>query len=251
MDSADERIRNGQGGYNCGVYIDPKNPDMVYVLSTSSYKSTDGGSSFTGFKGAPGGDDPQQLWIDPTNGQRMLMGVDQGATITLDGGATWSSWYNQSTEQIYHLSVDNSSPYWIYATQQDAGAIRTRGRGNLGAVTPLDWSPVPGWEWGTILADPRNPNVVYASGNGIIKITYPSEQSVNVSPAQDPALKLRTTSSQPLEWAPWDSRELITGFQYVMTTTDGGAHWAKISPDFGVPLGVLAYVFLKYKEVAP
>ena len=238
MDAADERIRNGQGGYNCGVYIDPKNPDMVYVLSTSSYKSTDGGSSFTGFKGAPGGDDPQQLWIDPTNGQRMLMGVDQGATITLDGGATWSSWYNQSTEQIYHLSVDNSSPYWIYATQQDAGAIRTRARGNMGAVTPLDWSPVPGWEWGTILPDPRNPNIVYASGNGIIKISYPSEQSVNVSPAQDPALKLRTTSSQPLEWAPWDPRELITGFQYVMTTTDGGAHWAKISPDFSVPPGV-------------
>ena len=238
MDAADERIRNGQGGYNCGVYVDPKNPDMVYVLSTSSYKSTDGGSSFTGFKGAPGGDDPQQLWIDPTNGQRMLMGVDQGATITMDGGATWSSWYNQSTEQIYHISVDNSSPYWIYATQQDAGAIRTRGRGNLGAVTPLDWSPVPGWEWGTVLADPRNPNIVYASGNGIMKISYPSEQSVNVSPEQDPALKLRTSSSQPLAWAPWDSRELITGFQYVMTTTDGGAHWAKISPDFSVPPGV-------------
>ena len=238
MDAADERIRNGQGGYNCGVYVDPKNPDMVYVLSTSSYKSTDGGTSFTGFKGAPGGDDPQQLWIDPTNGQRMLMGVDQGATITMDGGATWSSWYNQSTEQIYHLSVDNSSPYWIYATQQDAGAIRTRGRGNQGAITPLDWNPVPGWEWGTILADPRNPNIVYASGNGLVKISYPSEQWVNVSPAQDPALKLRTTSSQPLAWAPWDSRELITGFQYVMTTTDGGAHWTKISPDFSVPPGV-------------
>ena len=128
--------------------------------------SRDGGNTFTGFKGAPGGDDPQQMWIDPTNGQRMLLGVDQGATVSLDGGRTWSSWYNQSTEQVYHLSVDNSYPYWVYATQQDAGAIRARSRGNLGAITPLDWNPVGGWEWGSIVADPLNPNIVYASGIG-------------------------------------------------------------------------------------
>ena len=126
MAADDIRIRNGQGGYNCGVYVDPANPDIVYTISTSSYKSTDGGKTFTGFKGAPGGDDPQQLWIDPTNASRMLMGLDQGGVVTLDGGATWSSYYNQSTDQIYHLAVDNSYPYWVYGTQQDAGAIRTR-----------------------------------------------------------------------------------------------------------------------------
>ncbi|OYV71952.1 MAG: hypothetical protein B7Z72_05850, partial [Gemmatimonadetes bacterium 21-71-4] len=107
MDAEDARIRNGQGGYNCGVYVNSENPDIVYTINTSSYVSHDGGSTFTGFKGAPGGDDPQQLWIDPTNGQRMLLGMDQGATVTLDGGNTWSTWYNQSTEQVYHLSVDN------------------------------------------------------------------------------------------------------------------------------------------------
>src|SRR5437667_3509909 len=106
MDATDPRIRNGQGGYNCGVYVDPKNPDIVYTVNTASYKSTDGGNTFTGFKGAPGGDDPQHLWIDPTNGQRMLFGYDQGAIVTLDGGATWSSWYNQSVEQVYHIAVD-------------------------------------------------------------------------------------------------------------------------------------------------
>ncbi|MFI5230627.1 MAG: WD40/YVTN/BNR-like repeat-containing protein, partial [Gemmatimonadales bacterium] len=142
MDAEDQRIRNGQGGYNCGVYVDPQNPDVVYTINTSSYKSTDGGNTFTGFKGAPGGDDPQQLWIDPTNGQRMLLGLDQGATVTLDGGDTWSSWYNQSTDQIYHLSVDNSVPYWVYGTQQDAGANRYRILCNLGAVTALDWNRV-------------------------------------------------------------------------------------------------------------
>ena len=154
MDAADRRIANGQGGYNCGVYVDPKNPDVVYTVNTAMYKSTDGGNTFTGFKGAPGGDDPQQMWIDPTNGQRMLFGYDQGAIVTLDGGATWSSWYNQSTDQIYHITVDNSYPYWVYGSQQDAGAIRTRSRGNLGAITPLDWNPVSGWEWGTTIADP-------------------------------------------------------------------------------------------------
>lgn len=234
MAEDDERIRNGQGGYNCGIYVDPQNPDVVYVLSTSSYRSTDGGKTFTGFKGAPGGDDPQQLWIDPANGQRMLMGIDQGAVVTLDGGATWSSWYNQSTEQIYHLSVDNSFPYWIYGTQQDAGAIRTRARGNLGAVTPLDWDPVSGWEWGTIIADPLDPNTVYASGSGIVKISYPSELWINVSPAADPSRKLRTAFSQPIAFAPWNHHLLLAGFQSLMSTTDGGIHWKSLSPDLAV-----------------
>ncbi|MEO6865522.1 MAG: hypothetical protein ABI229_08720 [Gemmatimonadaceae bacterium] len=238
MDAADHRIANGQGGYNCGVYVDPQNPDIVYTINTSSYKSTDGGNTFTGFKGAPGGDDPQQMWIDPTNGQRMFLGVDQGATISLDGGANWSSWYNQSTEQVYHISVDNSFPYWVYATQQDAGAIRTRARGNLGEITPLDWSPVPGWEWGTIVADPLNPNLVYASGSGIVKITYPSEQWINVSPAADPNSESRTTSSQPVMFSPVNQHELFAAFQYVASTTDGGATWKKLSPDLTYPKGV-------------
>src|SRR5207244_4553736 len=171
--------------------------------------------------------------IDPTTGQRMLLGLDQGATITLDGGATWSSWYNQSTDQIYHITVDNSYPYWVYGSQQDAGAIRTRSRGNLGAVTPLDWNPVSGWEWGTTIPDPLNSNLVYASGSGIAKITSPSEQWVNVSPNVDPALHGRTTVSQPLAFAPWNQHELIAGLQFVMATTDGGMHWTKLSPDLG------------------
>ncbi len=238
MDAADTRIRNGQGGYNCGIAVDPKNPDVVYVLSTSSYKSTDGGNSFTGFKGAPGGDDPQQIWIDPTNGQRIFLGVDQGATVTLDGGATWSSWYNQSVEQVYHIATDNSYPYWIYATQQDAGAIRTRARGNYGAVTMFDWNSVNGWEWGTIIPDPTNPNVVFASGSGVVKISYPSEQWINVSPALDPASKTRSTSSAPILFAPWNSKLLIAAMNVVYTTTDAGNSWKKISGELGIPQGL-------------
>jgi photosystem II stability/assembly factor-like uncharacterized protein len=238
MDASDSRIRNGQGGYNCGVYVSSEDPDLVYTINTSSYVSTDGGNTFTGFKGAPGGDDPQQMWIDPTDGSRIFLGMDQGATVSLDGGRTWSPWYNQSTEQVYHLSTDNSYPFWVYAPQQDAGAIRVRSRGNFGEITPLDWDPVGGWEWGTIMADPLNPKLVYASGSGIIKITYPSEQTINVSPSQDPDAHLRSTSTNPLVWAPWDQHELLAGFQYLMATTDGGAHWRKLSPDLGLPQGV-------------
>jgi len=235
MDATDTRIRNGQGGYNCGVYVDPKNPDVVYVFNTAAYISRDGGNTFTGFKGAPGGDDPQQGWIDPTNGKRMILGYDQGAIVSLDGGDTWSSWYNQSNEQVYHVSTDNSFPYWIYASQQDAGAVRTRARGNLGAVTPLDWDPVNGWEWGTILPDPLDPNTVYATGNGVIRISYPSEQWVNVSSAQDQSLRLRVNNDAPLLFDPWDPHRLLAGYQYLMSTSDGGAHWTKISPNLGYP----------------
>ena len=238
MAADDARIRNGQGGYSAGVYVDPKDPDLVYTINTAAYRSTDGGRTFTGMKGAPGGDDPQQIWIDPTDGRRMLMGLDQGATVTLDGGATWGSWYNQSTEQLYHLSVDDSYPYWVYATQQDAGAIRTRSRGNYGAITMFDWNAVGGWEWGTIIPDPLDDHTIFASGNGIVRIIYPSEQSMNVSPAADPATRARTTSSQPLLWAPWNRRQLFAGLQYVASTTNGGATWTAISPDLGIPAGI-------------
>lgn len=238
MDAADTRIRNGQGGYNCGVYFDPKNPDIVYTVNTASYQSTDGGNTFTGFKGAPGGDDPQQMWIDPTNGQRMLFGYDQGAIVSLDGGGTWSSWYNQSTEQVYHITTDNAFPYYVYASQQDAGAIRTRSRGDLGAITPLDWSPVPGWEWGSLTVDPLDNNTVYASGSGIRKIRYPSEQWSDVSPAVNTALRLRSNNTAPLAWTPWNQHRLLTGFQYLMATTDGGAHWTKLGGNLGYPKGV-------------
>jgi photosystem II stability/assembly factor-like uncharacterized protein len=232
----DKRIANGQGGYNCGVFVDPKNPDVVYTVNVTAYKSTDGGATFTGFKGGPpGGDDPQVMWIDPTNGKRMIMGYDQGAIVSFDGGDNWSSWYNQSNEQVYHIAADNSFPYWIYATQQDAGAIATRNRGDLGAVTTLDWKPVPGWEWGTIVPDPRNPNVVFSSGISIAKITYPAQEWINVGPDQDPSLKLRATLNLPIAFSSWRGKEeLLAGYQSLLGSTDGGSNWTKLSPDLTV-----------------
>src|SRR6266511_232145 len=179
------------------------------------------------------------MWIDPTDGKRILMGYDQGAIVSFDGGDTWSSWYNQSTEQVYHVATDNSFPYWIYATQQDAGAIATRSRGNLGTITPIDWKPVPGWEWGTILPDPRDPNVVFSSGLSISKITYPSGEWINVGPEQDPSLKLRTSLNLPIVFATWHGRrELLAGYQYLMASADGGATWSRLSRDLTQHRGV-------------
>ena len=237
MAADDKRIANAQGGYNSGVYVDPKNADIVYTFHVTAYRSTDGGNSFTGFKGGPpGGDDPQVMWIDPTDGKRMLMGYDQGAIVSFDGGDTWSSWYNQSTEQVYHIATDNAFPYWIYATQQDAGAIATRSRGDLGTITPIDWKPVPGWEWGTILPDPRDPSMVFSSGLSISKISYPGGAWINVGPEQDPSLKLRSSLNAPIVFATWHGKqELLAGYQYVMASTDRGATWAKLSPDLTVP----------------
>lgn len=235
MDAADKRVANGQGGYNCGVYVNPKNPDIVYVINTCSYRSLDGGKTFTGFKGAPGGDDPQQMWLDPTDGNRLFFGTDQGATVSLDGGQSWSNWYNQPTAQVYKISVDNQFPYWVYATQQDSGCVGTASRGNLGAITPMDWLPHPGYEFGSIVADPLNPKISYAGGNdgGIAKTTYPSGQWINVAPNMNPTMGLRHASNQLLAFSPTNPRELFAAYQCLMSTTDGGKHWQKLSPDLG------------------
>src|SRR6185312_12198695 len=133
-------------GYICGVYVDPTNPDVVYTMNTSMYQSVDGGRNFIAFKGAPGGDDNHVLWIDPTNGSRILLGADQGAAVTYNRGATWTGWYNQPTAQVYNIAVDNNYPYWVYATQQDTDAVATSSRGDLGEITPMDWWPLPAWE---------------------------------------------------------------------------------------------------------
>jgi len=235
MAAKDERIANGQGNYTSGVYVDPKNPDVVFTLATCVYRSTDGGNTFTGFKGAPGGDDPHFMWIDPADGNRMLLGGDQGATVTMDAGATWGSWYNQATAQVYHIATDNQYPYWVYATQQDSGVVSTRSRGNLGAITPMDWSPHPGFEFGFVIVDPLNPNITYAMSPalGIGKFTNPNGQWVEAGPAIDPSEQLRYGLA-PIAFSPTDPKELMAGFQYLMSTRDGGMHWHKLSPDIAL-----------------
>ena len=234
----DPRI-NGSG-YFGRIYLDPNNPRVVYVMQTSMYRSTDAGRTFISFKGAPGGDDNHELYIDPANSNWMLLGSDQGATITLDGGKTWSSWYNQPTGQIYHLSVDNRWPFWVYGTQQDSGSIGGLSRGDYGAITMLDWDPVAGFEFGYIVPDPLNPDLIYAGGPGrsVVRINRADRQvrtvSLNVSHDGD----YRMAENPPLAFSPENPHELYEGTQFVLETSDGGMTWKAISPDLtkaGVP----------------
>ena len=140
--NSDPRI-SSRGWYFGEVDVDPKNPDVVYAPNVSIYRSTDGGKTFAAIKGAPGGDDYHAMWIDPANPSHMIFGSDQGAGISLDNGATWSSWYNQPTAQFYHVAVDNQFPYHVYGAQQDSGSIDTASRSNDGSITSVTGTPPP------------------------------------------------------------------------------------------------------------
>jgi len=227
----DPRIQGN--GYFSKVFLDPHNPDIVYVAQTSLYRSTDGGVTFESYKGAPGGDDNHALWIDPTNSNYMVMGSDQGATVSMDGGKTWSSWYNQPTGQMYHVSTDNRFPYWVYATQQDSGSVATLSRGDYGAITFLDWDPIGGYEFGYILPSPLDPNIVYAGGEarGLWRIDRTNRQVKVISPNVSRDGDYRTATNVPLAFSPQDPHILYEGTQFLLQTTDEGATWKAISPD--------------------
>jgi photosystem II stability/assembly factor-like uncharacterized protein len=233
----DPRIQGN--GYFGKVFLDPHNPDVVFVAQTSLYRSTDGGVTFESYKGAPGGDDNHALWIDPANSDYMIMGSDQGATISMDGGKTWSSWYNQPTGQIYHVSTDNRFPYWVYGTQQDSGSVATLSRGDYGAITFLDWDPIPGYEFGYILPSPTDPNIVYAGGEarGLWRIDRTNRQVKVISPNVSRDGDYRTATNPPLAFSPQDPNVLYEGTQFLLQTNDEGATWKNISPDLTVRPG--------------
>jgi photosystem II stability/assembly factor-like uncharacterized protein len=221
-------------GYFSRVFLDPRNADVAYVAQTSLYRTVDGGHTFISFKGAPGGDDNHALWIDPMDSSRMIMASDQGATISMDAGKSWSSWYNQPTAQIYHLSTDNRWPYWVYGTQQDSGSVATLSRGDYGAITMLDWDPVAAYEFGYIVPDPSNPNMVFAGGpgRGIVLLNRENRQVQTISPTIGRgSTEYRTAQNPPLAFSPQDPHVFYMGTQYLLATTDAGTNWKKISPD--------------------
>ena len=248
MAGNDTRIGNGQGAYSSGVWVDSQNPDVLYTVATTVYRSEDGGKTFTGFKGAPGGEDPHDIWIDPTNGQRMLFGMDQGPGVTLDGGKTWSGYYQISISQVYHISTDTRYPYWVLASQQDTGAIMTRSKSDQGQITIVDWAPLPSSEFGTVEPDPLHPNIVYgvgygaAQGPGLIKIDLNTGQWGNVSPAFGAAASHYTAGRD--FWKRFDKafdpKALYVGYNCILVTRDGAQTWTPFSPDLtsakGTPL---------------
>ena len=226
--TTDPRITGNQ--YICHVYVDPKNPDVVYVMQTSVYRSTDGGQNFVAYKGAPGGDDYHVLWIDPQNPDRMFLGVDQGGTISVDGGKTWSTWYNQPTGQFYHVTTDNQFPYYAYAAQQDSGTVAVPNRSDFGEISYRDWFSVGGFEFCYIAPDPLNPNIIYSGGwyGSVVRFDKTTGQITHVFVRGS---KYRSAQMPPLVFSPQDPHTLYLGTQYAMKTLNGGDSWQVISPD--------------------
>jgi len=246
MAGKDLRISNGQGSYSSGVFVDSQNPDILYTVSTAMYRSTDGGVTFEPFKGAPGGEDYHKLWIDPTNGHRMLVGSDQGASVTLDNGKTWSLWYTQPIAQVYHVSTDNQYPYHIIAAQQDTGAVMISSRGNWGQVNFTDWSPLPSSEFGVLTPDPGNPNIIYGvgygpggGGSGLIKIDMSTGQWENVAPNfGSDATKYRAFRDFQKKFdLAFDPGALYVAYQCLLVSRDGAHSWTAVSPDLTTAKG--------------
>src|SRR6185503_17575653 len=197
--------------YFARLVPDSKVADRLWAMGRSLRRSDDGGKTFTVELGAPGGDDYHDLWIDPQNPQRRLAAADQGAIVTVDGGATWSSWYNQPTGQLYHLATDDRFPYRIYSGQQDSGTVSVASRSDYGQLTFRDWHPVGGDERDYDIPSPKDPDVVFGSGLGgkISRWDARTGQVQNVSPwpvssyGADPrTVRYRSTWIQPLAISP-------------------------------------------------
>jgi photosystem II stability/assembly factor-like uncharacterized protein len=220
--------------YMSQIFADPRNPDVVYIPKQSFYRSSDGGKTFTIIKGAPGGDDYQTLWIDPTNPQRLFLGSDQGATISLNGAQSWSTWYNQPTGQFYRVATDHEFPYWVYGPQQDSGTAGTASRGNGGQITERDWFPVGPGESGYTIPDPLDHDVVYNAGpfGSVVRLSKRTGQVRDVSPAPITfGTKYRFNWNIPMVFSPQDPHVLYLGTQFVLKTANHGTSWEAISPD--------------------
>ena len=237
--SKDERVW-GRGWYFSKVTADPKNADIVYASNTSVYRSTDAGKTWTAIKGAPGGDDYHQLWIYPDDPKRMVLGSDQGAIVTVDGAETWSSWYNQSTAQIYHVAPDYRLPYWVTGAQQDSGAVGTPSRSRHSEISNRDWEGLcSGGESGYTAPDPLHPEILF--GGTVSRCNVITGETKNVSPERGGAPgQYRHDWTQPLVFSQADPHALYYGNQFLYKTTNGGESWTQISQDMtredpGVP----------------
>lgn len=238
--------------YFGGVTVDPKNPDVVYIMNTATYKSTDGGRSFLPFKGAPGGDDYHTAWVDPNNSKHIILGVDQGTTITLDGGKTWSSWYNQPTGQFYHVTTDNRFAYNVYGAQQDSLSVKLPSRTDYGdytsGISAMDFLPIPtGGESGYAAPDPLNsryifgPAIVRPFNGDVTRFDTLTKQVEDVSPTLEyPGVTYRSTWTLPVLFSRLDPHVMYSSHQMLFRTDNGGQSWSVISPDLtrenpGVP----------------
>ena len=230
--NADPRLW-GRGSDFAEVKIDPRDKDLVYVANVGLYKSTDGGKSFACFKGAPGGDDYHTVWVSPDDSKTLLVAADQGAIVTVNGGETWSSWYNQPTAQFYHVMTDDRFPYWVYGGQQESGSAGVPSRGNDGQIAPRDWHTVGVEEYGYVAPDPLDPNVIF--GGKVQKYDRRTGQVQDVAPEAARGGKYRFLRTAPLVFSTVDKKALYLGGNVLFRTTTGGHSWDIISPDLSRP----------------
>ena len=219
----------GRGSDFAEVKVDPKNKDIVYTANVVVWKSEDGGNTWKDFRGAPGGDDYHRIWINPNNSNIILIAADQGAIITVNNGATFSSWYNQPTAQFYHVSTDNAFPYNVYGGQQESGSVGIASRGNDGQITYRDWRPVGVEEYGYVAVDPLDPNIIY--GGKITKFDKRTGQVQNIAPIALNKGDYRFVRTAPVLFSPIDPKTLFFAGNVLFKTTNGGHSWEEISPD--------------------
>ncbi|MGH9473478.1 MAG: WD40/YVTN/BNR-like repeat-containing protein, partial [Terriglobales bacterium] len=227
--TTDPRVTGG--GYFCQIYVDPNHPQVIYAVETSLYRSTDGGHTFAAFRGAPGGDDYHVMWIDPADSRRIILGVDQGATISVDGGRSWSVWFNQPTAQLYRVSVDSWFPFYMYSSQQDSGGtLALPNRSDYGSISAKDWYSTGGNENAYSAPDPLDPNLVYTNGwyGNVVRFDRHDGQVLTVFAAGD---RYRLASPAPIVFSPTDPHRLYLGTQYLLATDDGGAYWRPLGGD--------------------
>ena len=212
--------------------VDPKNPGVVYSTSIVTVRSTDGGKTWTSIRGAPGGDDYQNIWINPDDPNIILLVSDQGAIVTVNGGQTWSSWYNQPTAQLYHVSTSNTFPYRVCGGQQESGSVCTLSRGNDGEITFRDWHPVGAIEYGYVAPDPLDADIIYGAGRTeVSKFHWSTGQVENITPIPLRSGKYRADRTQPVMFSPLDPHTMYYAANVLFKTQDGGHSWQIISPD--------------------
>ena len=245
----DPRPGLGIGGGDLPVVrFDPKNPQILYSASVVCWKSTDGGKTWDGWRGAPGGDDYQNVWIHPNNPDIILLGSDQGAIVTVNGGKSWSSWYNQPTAQLYHVSADNTFPYRLYSGQQESGSVGIKSRGDEGEITFRDWKPVAAEEYGYVVADPLDPDIII--GGKLTRFDRRTGQAQNILPVPVQTEDFRMLRTEPVVFSSLDPSLLFFAGNTLWQTRDRGDHWEKISPDLSRPNYELPASIGKYKEDA-
>ena len=234
----DDRRYRQRAWYYTHVFADPKNPDVVYILNTGTYRSIDGGKTFTPVR-TPHGDN-HGFWIDPENPKRLMNGNDGGATISTDAGASWTSLYNQPTAQFYHVTADNRFPYWLYGAQQDNSTVAIASASASGGIDRSDFYDVGGGESGYIAPDPTDPEIVYAGsyGGDITRYDHHTEQTQAINPwPRNPIgwgmaeLTHRFQWTEPIVFSPHDPHTLYYAGEVLFKTTDEGKSWTIISPD--------------------